>query len=101
MDQHEVLSQINILKCFLLFFFVCLFLKLLCCPLEAEDSDPGIKLKETTGSSWGCSGGSSHTNTPPLPPAVSLTATQSGKDVISGGGREWGRSNCFLRSHGK
>ncbi|XP_040506459.1 uncharacterized protein C17orf64 homolog isoform X1 [Gallus gallus] len=57
--------------------------QLLCCPLEAEDSDPGIKLKETTGSSWGCSGGSSHTNTPPLPPAVSLTATQSEGRICS------------------
>uniref|UniRef100_A0A8C9FC27 Chromosome 17 open reading frame 64 n=1 Tax=Pavo cristatus TaxID=9049 RepID=A0A8C9FC27_PAVCR len=37
---------------------------------------------EQLGSSWGRSGGSSHTNTPPLPPlAVSPTATQSGSQL--------------------
>lgn len=88
MNQRAVLSQTNILKPFLL--YSCLFLKLLCCPSEGEDSDPERKLKETTGSTWAAAGDAVEVAATPTPllchrPAVSATATQSGKDVTSGG----------------
>lgn len=97
MSQRAVLSQINILKPFLLCF--CLFLKLLCCPSEGEDSQR--KLKETTGSSWAAAGDAVEVAATPTPLLCHGTATQSGKDVTRGGGREWGRLNCCLRRHKK